>query len=134
MPAPTQLKKLKSVAKAAAARAYAPYSNFPVGAAVLAASGRIYSGSNVENASHGLGVCAERAAIFNAVGAGEKQLKCVAVYTPTATATAPCGACRQVIHEFGPEARVVSFCAGKGVIDVPLGALLPGAFGPQTLT
>jgi cytidine deaminase len=133
MPTPAQLKKLKSAAKAAAGRAYAPYSNFPVGAAILAASGKIYSGSNVENASYGLSNCAERTAIFSAVAAGEKRLKCVVVYTPTKNATAPCGACRQVIHEFGPDARVISFCTGREQIDVSLGTLLPGAFGPRDL-
>jgi cytidine deaminase len=135
MPTPAQLQRLKAAAKAAAGRAYAPYSKFRVGAAVLAASGKIYAGCNVENASYGLTNCAERTAIFNAVAAGETPLRltCVAVYTPTKTATAPCGACRQVINEFGPAARVISFCRGRDVIDVSLGALLPGAFGPADL-
>ena len=71
----------------------------------------------------------------SAVAAGGKKLKlaCVVVYTPTKTATAPCGACRQVIYEFGPEARVISVCAGREEIDVSIGALLPGAFGPADL-
>src|SRR3954470_5421927 len=133
MPTPAQLRKLKAAAKSAAARAYAPYSKFHVGAAVLTGSGKIFSGCNVENASYGLSNCAERTAIFNAVAAGETKLRCVVVYTPTKTATAPCGACRQVINEFGPEARVISFCAGGGEIDVSLTALLPGAFGPADL-
>jgi cytidine deaminase len=135
MPTPLQLQKLKTAAKIAAGRAYAPYSKFPVGAAVLTVSGKIYSGCNVENASYGLANCAERTAIFNAVSAGGKNLKlaCVVVYTPTKTATAPCGACRQVIHEFGPEARVISICAGGPEIDVSIEALLPGAFGPADL-
>jgi len=135
MPTPTQLQKLKAAAKTAAGRAYAPYSKFHVGAAILTSSGKIYAGCNVENASYGLTNCAERTAIFSAVAAGEKnlQLRCVAVYTPTKSATAPCGACRQVIYEFGPHARVISFCAGREQIDVSIGALLPGAFGPQDL-
>ncbi len=133
IPTSVQLKKLKSAAKAAAGRAYVPYSNFPVGAAVLTASGKIHSGCNVENASYGLSNCAERGAIFSAVAAGGQRLKCVVIYTPTKHATAPCGACRQVIHEFGPEVRVISFCAGREQLDVSLGALLPGAFGPQDL-
>jgi cytidine deaminase len=134
-PTPAQLKKLKAAAKAAAGRAYAPYSKFHVGAAVLTSSGKIYIGCNVENASYGLTNCAERTAIFNAVSAGEKRLKlqCVVVYTPTKTATAPCGACRQVIYEFGPKARVISLCAGRGQTDDSIGALLPGAFGPADL-
>ncbi|MSU46085.1 MAG: cytidine deaminase [Lacunisphaera sp.] len=135
MPTPVQLQKLKAAAKTAAGRAYAPYSMFRVGAAILTSTGRIYSGCNVENASHGLTNCAERTAIFNAVAAGEKRLrlKCVVVYTPTKTATAPCGACRQVIYEFGPKARVVSCCAGREQIDMSIAALLPGAFGPLDL-
>ena len=134
-PSKTQLRKLKAAARSAAGRAYAPYSKFHVGAAVLTSTGRIFSGCNVENASYGLANCAERTAIFTAVAAGGKKLKlrCVVVYTPTPTATAPCGACRQVIHEFGPGARVISFCAGRDHLDVSIGALLPGAFGPQDL-
>jgi cytidine deaminase len=134
-PTPAQLKKLKVAAKTAAGRAYAPYSKFHVGAAILTSSGKIFSGCNVENASYGLTNCAERTAIFNAVAAGEKRLRlqCVVVYTPTKSACAPCGACRQVIHEFGPRARVISFCAGREQIDVSIGALLPGAFGPLDL-
>ena len=135
MPTSVQLQKLKAAAKAAAGRAYAPYSKFRVGAAVLTASGKIYSGCNVENASYGLTNCAERTAIFSAVAAGEKKLKlrCVVVYTPTPTATAPCGACRQVIYEFGPDVRVISCCASREQIDVSIDALLPGAFGPADL-
>jgi len=128
------LKKLRQTARDVSKRAYAPYSGFAVGAAVLGASGRIYEGCNVENASYGLSNCAERTAIFSAIAAGEKRLKCVVVYTPTKSATAPCGACRQVIHEFGPAARVISFCAGRDEIDVSIQALLPGAFGPADLT
>ena len=128
------LKKLRKAASNASRRAYAPYSGFPVGAAVLGASGKIYAGCNVENASYGLSNCAERTAIFSAIAAGEKRLKCVVVYTPTKTATAPCGACRQVIHEFGPGVRVISFCAARDEIDVSIEALLPGAFGPADLS
>src|SRR6186713_3705033 len=133
MPTPAQLRKLKAAAKTAAARAYAPYSKFHVGAAVLTSSGKIFAGCNVENASYGLCNCAERTAIFSAVAAKERKLQCVVVYTPTQTATAPCGACRQVINEFGPAARVTSFCMSRKEIDVSIGALLPGAFGPQDL-
>ena len=134
-PAPAQLQKLKAAAKAAAGPAYAPYSKFSVGAAVLTDAGEIHAGCNVENASYGLTNCAERTAIFSAVAASKKKLRinCVVVYTPTRTATAPCGACRQVIYEFGPTARVISICAGPEHIDVSIDALLPGAFGPQDL-
>lgn len=132
---PAQLQQLKGAARKASQQAYAPYSKFKVGAAILTASGKIYTGCNVENASYGLCNCAERTAIFSAVAAGEKKLKleCVVVYTPTPTATAPCGACRQVIYEFGPKARVVSFCRSRDMQDSTIDALLPGAFGPADL-
>jgi cytidine deaminase len=127
------VRRLEKSARAAGGRAYAPYSRFPVGAAVIAGSGKIYSGCNVENASFGLCTCAERTAVFSAVAAGERSIKAVAVYTPTPLPTAPCGACRQVIHEFGPEALVISVCDSKGRIDTRLSALLPAAWGPGDL-
>jgi cytidine deaminase len=130
---PTQFRKLKAAAREASRRAYAPYSKFHVGAAILTNSGKIFAGCNVENASYGLCNCAERTAIFSAVAAKERKLQCVVVYTPTPTATAPCGACRQVIFEFGPTARVISFCAGKDTIDTTVTHLLPSAFGPANL-
>jgi cytidine deaminase len=127
------LRRLEKAARVAATRAYAPYSKFPVGAAVLATSGKIYAGCNVENASFGLCNCAERTAIFTAVAAGEAAVHAVAIFTPTPLPTAPCGACRQVINEFGPEALVISVCDSKNRIDTRLSALLPGAFGPGDL-
>lgn len=126
------LAKMKRAAKAAAAKAYAPYSRFRVGAAIWTDKG-LFTGTNVENASYGLTNCAERTAIFAAAAAGARKLTCVVVYTPTKGATAPCGACRQVIYEFGPEARVLSCCDGKDTIDTSIQALLPGAFGPADL-
>ena len=116
-----------------AEKAYSPYSKFRVGAAVLAGSGRIYAGCNIENASYGLCQCAERTAIFTAVAAGEREIKAVAVYTPTRQAVLPCGACRQVINEFGPQALVISMCDGPTRIETTLVQLLPGAFGPENL-
>lgn len=130
--APT-LRRLEKAARAAAKRAYAPYSQFNVGAAILAGSGRVYTGANVENASYGLCNCAERTAIFQAVAAGERNVRAVAVYTPTPTPTMPCGACRQVINEFGPEALVISVCDSAARVELTLGALLPDAFGPENL-
>ncbi len=127
------LRRIEKSARTAGARAYAPYSRFPVGAAVIGGSGKIYSGCNVENASFGLCNCAERTAIFSAVAAGERSVKAVAVYTPTALPTAPCGACRQVINEFGPDAVVISICDSKTRIETQLTALLPAAFGPGDL-
>ncbi len=127
------LRRLEKAARSSATRAYAPYSKFPVGAAVLGGSGRIYTGCNVENASYGLCNCAERTAIFSAVAAGEKEVRAVAVFTPTPLPTAPCGACRQVINEFGPDAVVISVCDTKNRIDTRVSALLPAAFGPGDL-
>ena len=127
------LRRLEKSARLAAARTYSPYSKFPVGAAVIGGSGKIFSGCNVENASYGLCNCAERTAIFTAVASGETSISAVAIYTPTALPTAPCGACRQVINEFGPEALVISVCDTKNRIETRLSALLPGAFGPGDL-
>lgn len=124
---------LEQAARGAASRAYAPYSKFSVGAAVLAGSGEIFTGCNVENASYGLCNCAERTAIFSAIAAGETNVRCVAVYTPTPRPTPPCGACRQVINEFGPTAVVISICDSAERIEITLDALLPNAFGPQNL-
>lgn len=130
---PAQQRKLETAARAAAKTSYSPYSKFRVGAAVLTDSGEIFAGTNVENASYGLCNCAERTAIFSAIAAGERKIRCVVVYTPTKTATTPCGACRQVINEFGPESRVISICNSAERIDTVLSALLPGAFGPENL-
>jgi cytidine deaminase len=125
--------QLAAAARRAAARAYAPYSHFPVGSAILAGSGKVYAGCNVENASFGLCNCAERTAIYTAIAAGEKRVDAVAVFTPTPGPTMPCGACRQVINEFGPQAIVISVCDSAEKIETTLGALLPGAFGPEAL-
>lgn len=127
------LRRLEKTARAAAALAYAPYSEFAVGAAVLGRTGKVYAGCNVENASYGLCNCAERTAVFSAVAAGERTIRAVAVYTPTPLPTAPCGACRQVIHEFGPDALVICLCDGRSRIETKLSALLPAAFGPGDL-
>jgi len=125
---------LADAAREAAKAAYAPYSRFPVGAAVLAADGSTHSACNVENASYGLSICAERAAVFKAVAAGCRQILAVAVYTPTPTPTAPCGACRQVIYEFGPGALLDSRCSGPEVLRARMSALLPTAFEPGELS
>jgi len=131
--APADRRRLLAAARRAARSAYAPYSKFRVGAAVLTRSGRIFTGANVENASYGLSNCAERTAIFSAVVAGERRIEAVAVYTPTRRPTPPCGACRQVIREFGRRATVVCACASRERLETTLAALLPGAFGPGSL-
>ena len=127
------LAALIAAARAASARAYCPYSKFPVGAAVLTGSGETFSGCNVENASYGLTICAERNAIFQAVAKGKTTIVAVVVYTPTTIPSAPCGACRQVTNEFGPDAEIVCVCDGPGILRTTLGHLLPDAFGPRNL-
>jgi cytidine deaminase len=136
MPAPvsaSKLRRLETLARAAARQSYSPYSQFKVGAAVLAGSGRVFAGCNVENASYGLCNCAERTAIFSAAAAGERRLRAIVVFTPTPTPTLPCGACRQVLNEFGADALVISICDSAQRIEMPLPALLPAAFGPASL-
>ena len=130
---PLQRRRLIAAARAAARQAYAPYSKFRVGAAVLAGSGRIFASGNVENASYGLSNCAERTAIFQAVAGGERRIIAVAVYTPTRKPTPPCGACRQVINEFGPRAAILCTCQSQERIETTLDQLLPRAFGPRHL-
>ena len=122
------LQELATAAKDASTRAYCPYSRFPVGAAVRAADGRVFAGCNVENASFGLTVCAERNAIFNAVGAGARQIAALVIYTPTDAPVTPCGACRQVLLEFGRDAEVVSVCAGARRLQFAASDLLPHGF------
>lgn len=128
-----QKRRLERAARAAARASYSPYSKFRVGSAILTDSGKVFAGCNVENASYGLCNCAERTAIFSAVAAGERHLRAVAVYTATPAPTLPCGACRQVIHEFGADALVISVCDSSQRIERPLSQLLPGAFGPADL-
>jgi cytidine deaminase len=125
--------KLASAAKSAISCSYSPYSHFAVSSAVLAGSGDIYTGCNIENASYGLSICAERTAVLKAVSDGERELLAVVIYTPTTTPTAPCGACRQVINEFGPGAEIRSLCDSDAVIAKSLEKLLPDPFGPENL-
>lgn len=120
-------RELLQLAEAARRHAHAPYSRYSVGAALLCRSGRVFTGCNVENASFGLSICAERTAVFKAVSEGELDYVAVAVATPDAGAT-PCGACRQVLHEFAPDLWVYWRGAGRRVVRRRLRALLADGF------
>jgi cytidine deaminase len=113
-------------------RAYAPYSNYPVGAAVRTKSGRIFTGCNVENAAYPAGICAERVAVFKAVSEGEKEFEVMAV--ATSNGGSPCGVCRQVMAEFGLDTVVlISNEEGHLVQETTVRELLPGAFVPSDM-
>ena len=114
-------------AKAVRARAYAPYSKFQVGAALLAKSGRVYVGCNVENLSFGLTCCAERSAVFAAVAAGEREFAAVAVVADSKTPVSPCGACRQVLAEFSGDMAVCCVNLEGERYETTLSELLPRA-------
>jgi cytidine deaminase len=130
----TDDERMKLIEAAAAARqwAYAPYSHYPVGAALLTASGRIYDGVNIENAAYPTTICAERVAIFKAVSEGERTFTALAVVT--ANAGPPCGSCRQVLAEFGLD-TVVLIADTEGCLaqECTIADLLPAAFTPQDL-
>lgn len=119
--------KLLQAALAARVQAYAPYSEFAVGAAVLTADGRIFSGCNIENASYGLSCCAERCAIFNAVAAGQRQIAALCVVADTPLPVAPCGACRQVMAEFKIPKIILANTKGD-IKCCTLAELLPYSF------
>jgi cytidine deaminase len=120
--------RLAHAARAASAHAYCRYSNFRVGAAVLTRDGAIARGCNVENASFGLTICAERNAIFRAIADGASAVVALVLYTPTPHPVAPCGACRQVLAEFGRDASIRCICDGPSVSAFTLDALLPQGF------
>jgi cytidine deaminase len=118
---------LLAAADDARARAYAPYSKFAVGAALLSRSGRIFTGCNIENLSFGLTVCAERVALFKAVEAGERSFVAIGVTADTEEPISPCGACRQVLAEFGIELQVFSRSRSGEIFEAVLSELLPRA-------
>ena len=124
-----QFRDLSDAAKAACGNAYCPYSHFPVGAAVLTDNDAIFAACNVENSSFGLSVCAERNAIFQAVALqGATNIRAILLYTPTRVPKSPCGACRQVISELGPDAEIIMVCDGPEVVCTNIRELLPDAF------
>lgn len=124
--------KLIGLAREARLKAYAPYSNYQVGAALVTPSGKFFTGCNVENAAYPTGLCAERVAIFKAVSEGERKFTTLAVVT--SNGGTPCGSCRQVMAEFGLDTVVlIADADGKLRQEVTVAELLPGAFGPGDL-
>lgn len=119
-------KKLINSAKRAMKNAYAPYSKFRVGAAIITTSGRIYTGCNIENASYGLTLCAERVALFKAISEGEKHFKSIAIFASKNPAY-PCGACRQVLFELAPKIKIIVI-ENKNYIVYSIKELLPKQF------
>lgn len=124
-----------AIARSVVERAHAPYSRFPVAAAVLTSDGGVFTGVNVENASYGLTMCAERVAIFSAIAAGASRVESVAVHTPRLRPVMPCGACRQVMSEFMDASGSVYLEGPRGdIVEVRVGELLPGAFSRRELS
>ena len=125
---------LLDAARAARANAHAPYSRFPVGAALLAEDGRVFTGCNIENASYPLTICAERVALFKAVSEGVRSFRAIAVIGPQDDIPcSPCGACRQVLHEFGPTMRVITPSQTGKTRMWTVEELLPHAFRAEHL-
>lgn len=124
---PVDVDQLVARARDVRERAYAPYSGFRVGAAVLAEDGTVHVGCNVENASYGLSICAERSAVVAAVAAGCTRFRAIAISVDGDRPVAPCGACRQVLGEFSPDVRVISE-AGERREEWSLSGLLPAPF------
>lgn len=124
----TLVETLVAAARDVSLRAHAPYSKFRVGCALYTASGATFVGCNVENATFGATVCAERSAVSAAVAAADTAFVLCVVYTHTAQPVAPCGICRQVLAEFASDLRVISACEGERRLDTTIGALLPEQF------
>jgi len=128
-------KELVELAFAMLERAYVPYSQFPVGAALLCADGTVFTGCNVENAAYGSTICAERTALVKAVSEGHRDdLVKLAVAGDSADYCWPCGACRQMLYEFNPEMTVLVARADRSFVAFPLHELMPHGFGPKSLT
>ena len=131
--APEVVTRMLATAREFAERAYVPYSRFPVGAAVLTADGGIIGGVNIENASYGLTVCGERVALFTAAAAGHREVRAVAVSAPKAAGTTPCGACRQILWEFGGDLEVILANLRRETGRHALSELLPLPFDQRLL-
>jgi len=124
-----KIKRLLRLAKAASKKAYAPYSKYRVGAALLTAKGDMFTGANVENASSGLTICAERAAVVGAVAAGQRKFTAIAIYSPDEkNMLYPCGSCLQVLAEFAEDMVIYSTSANEQIQRTALKELLPRAF------
>ena len=128
-----EFKKLIKEAEKARKKAYTPYSKFQVGAAILCADGKIFTGCNIENASFSLTVCAERVALFKAISEGSAKFKAIAVIGDTDKHCSPCGACRQVISEFGEDIPLIMANLKGDVKIKKIKELLPEAFGKNDL-
>jgi len=128
-----QTQRLEQAARQVLAKSYSPYSGFAVGAALLAGDGSIISGCNVENASYGLSLCAERVALVKAVSEGYRHFTALVVFTPTQNPTPPCGACLQMLAEFAPELHITAACHTDLVLAGPLREFLPHAFLKRNL-
>lgn len=126
-------KQLVEKALEAKQNAYTPYSHFPVGAALVTSSGKIFTGCNVEQATYGGTVCAERTAIVKAVSEGEKDIKAICCVADTEDFCTPCGICRQFIYEFGPDIEVIMANKKGEYRSASISELLPEAFGPESL-
>jgi cytidine deaminase len=124
---------LLELAREAATKAYAPYSHFPVGAALIAENGQVFTGCNVENASYGLSRCAEQTTIQKMVSEGVRGFSRIAVYADSGAVTSPCGSCRQILYEFGPDAMVLLGDPAGEITRISVRELIPLAFGPERL-
>jgi len=128
-----KIERLVALARTARKRAYVPYSRYAVGAAVLASSGKLYAGCNIENAAYPSGLCAERVAIFKAISEGEREIVALAVVTVNAAAM--CGACRQVLSEFAADDALIVLAPARGKrrLIYRMAEILPNRFGPKNL-
>lgn len=127
-------RELAEIAYSMQERAYVPYSNYPVGAAILCADGTVFTGCNVENAAYGSSICAERTALLKAVSEGHRDdwVK-IAVVTSGNDAGYPCGSCRQMLYEFAPDLKIIIGGKDKVLSTITLSELLPHGFGPSAL-